>query len=87
MNSFRQIVLGSLVALASVSAAYGQNNTATYGEVLRQCGAEWKASDQRKATAKGEGMAAWQAFRKDCVAKKGYKPIRQRNVADTTRAA
>jgi hypothetical protein len=44
----------------------------TYTDVLRTCGAEWKESDTRKNTAKGEGMAAWNAFRIECVARKGY---------------
>jgi hypothetical protein len=74
MHSFRQIVLASLVSLASIGTAYSQANTTTqYRDALRQCGAEWKASEARKAVAKGEGAKAWQDFRKKCVEDNGWK--------------
>ena len=58
--------------LASVVSASAQNAAPTYTDVVRTCGAEWKESDTRKATPKGEGSAAWNAFRVECVARKGY---------------
>lgn len=57
-----------LVSVVSASA----ENAATYTDVLRTCGAEWKESDTRKNTPKGEGSAAWNTFRAECVARKGY---------------
>jgi hypothetical protein len=60
-------VLGSIVSANAQTAA-----APTYIDVLRTCGAEWKESDARKTVAKGEGMAAWNAFRVECVARKGY---------------
>lgn len=44
----------------------------TYTDVIKTCGAEWRESDAKKAVAKGEGVAAWNKYRVDCVARKGY---------------
>jgi hypothetical protein len=60
-------VLASLVSANAQEAA-----KPTYTDVIRTCGAEWKESDTRKNTPKGEGSAAWNAFRVECVARKGY---------------
>jgi hypothetical protein len=78
MRSFRSIVLGSVVALASISAAYSQANP-TYSEALKACGAEWRTSEARKAVAKGEGAKAWQEFRTKCVKEKGWQGKKTRN--------
>jgi hypothetical protein len=78
-----------IAALVTMGAAFGQDaapvgnsgsgSVATdYRQVMRACGAEWKASDTRKGVAKGEGMAAWQTFRRDCVARSGYVSKRNR---------
>lgn len=48
-------------------------NAGTYAEAMKTCGAEWKASETRKAVKKGEGAAAWQAFRKECTTRVGYE--------------
>jgi hypothetical protein len=79
MKSFRQIVLVSLVSLASVSAVYAQGNATTYSEALKACGADWRASEARKAVAKGEGAKAWQEFRTKCVKEKGWQGKKTRN--------
>lgn len=72
----------SLVVLSLVSAtaqtATPQGNT--YTDALRTCAAEWKASDQRKAVKKGEGMAAWQTFRAECTKRVGYTSKRRGQV-------
>lgn len=75
MKSFRQIAIVTLLALAPIGAAYGQNNETApqYRDILRKCGAEWKGSEARKAVAKGEGAKAWQDFRKKCVEDNGWK--------------
>ena len=74
MKSFRNIVLASVLSLASVSAVYGQTNEAApqYRDVLKQCGAEWKGSAERKTVEKGQGAAKWQEFRAKCVLEKGW---------------
>ena len=43
-----------------------------YSDALTKCSAEWKASDQRAKTPKGEGSKAWNAFRAECVTRQGY---------------
>lgn len=58
--------------LGSVVSANAQSAAPTYADIMRTCGAEWKESDTRKNTAKGEGAAAWNKFRVECVARKGY---------------
>jgi hypothetical protein len=73
MKSFRHIVLASVVSLASIGAAFGQADKAPeYRDVLKQCGAEWKGSEARKAVEKGQGAAKWQEFRAKCVIDKGW---------------
>jgi hypothetical protein len=68
-----------MVNLIAIAAA--QEAPTDYRQVIKACGAEWRASDTRKATPKGEGMAAWQTFRRDCVAKSGYVAKRDRKAA------
>ena len=46
--------------------------TPTYADIQRTCGLEWRESDARKTVEKGQGSAAWNAFRVECVARKGY---------------
>jgi hypothetical protein len=66
-------ILAIAFVLASVGFASAQEAAKpTYVDVIRTCGAEWKDSDTRKNTPKGEGSAAWNAFRVECVARKGY---------------
>ena len=65
-------ILAISFVLASVALANAQTAAPTYTDVVRTCGAEWKESDTRKSTAKGEGSAAWNAFRVECIARKGY---------------
>jgi hypothetical protein len=65
-------LLAIAFVLGSVVSANAQTAAPTYIDVLRTCGAEWKESDTRKNTPKGEGMAAWNAFRVECVARKGH---------------
>jgi hypothetical protein len=65
------LVLSSALILGAIHAK-AESNPQTYADAMRQCGAEWRASEQRKSVAKGEGNAAWQAFRKECTARVGY---------------
>ena len=66
-------LLAVAFVLASVVSSVAQEAAKpTYVDVIRTCGAEWKESDTRKSTPKGEGSAAWNAFRVECVARKGY---------------
>jgi hypothetical protein len=81
MNRLIAVLLASV---AFVSTAQAQSPT--YADVLRTCGMEWRESDARKATAKGEGAAAWQKFRAECVTRKGFVSKRnQRTPADFQR--
>jgi len=74
MNTIAKLVLA--LAFSSVFCVALSNAQeapkATYQDIMRTCGAEWKESDTRKNVAKGEGSAAWNAFRVECVARKGY---------------
>lgn len=68
MNRFQKLSLAvSFVALFAVPALAG-----TYQDAMKTCGAEWKASDQRKSVVKGERAKAWNAFRKECTQRVGY---------------
>jgi hypothetical protein len=75
MTSFRKIALVTVLSLASIGTVYGQTNPTApqYRDVLKQCGADWKASEARRNVAKGEGAAKWQEFRAKCVLDKGWK--------------
>jgi hypothetical protein len=48
-------------------------NAGTYQDAMRQCGTEWRASEARKAVKKGEGAAAWNAFRAECTKRVGWE--------------
>lgn len=85
---FRTIIVAAalIVALAigtlsqmAVAVSQEAPKAGTYSDAMKTCGAEWKASETRKTTPKGQGMAAWQAFRKECVARVGY--VSKRNPA------
>ena len=60
---------------ATAACAYAQEATTpvapkyTFADVMRTCGAEWRESDARKAT---PGLAAWNAYRAECLQRKGF---------------
>lgn len=60
------------ITAIALFAMIGAANAGTYAEAMKQCGGEWRASDARKQVKKGEGRAAWNAFRKECTARVGY---------------
>lgn len=64
------LVASSLLILGAVCAK--AEGAGTYSDAMRQCGKEWRASDARKSVSKGQGAAAWQAFRKECTTRVGY---------------
>jgi len=68
--------LFTIVALSL--ALTGVANAGTYTDALRECGAKWRASDERKAVKKGEGMAAWQTYRATCTKAVGWESKRGR---------
>lgn len=43
----------------------------TYIDVLKSCGAKWKAREDKKSEG-NQGAAAWQAFRAMCVKDSGF---------------
>lgn len=72
MKPFRHIVLVSALAMATnIGVAVAQSDATTYSQAIKACGAEWKASEDRKAD---KSMAAWQKFRATCVTRQGWKP-------------
>lgn len=71
------LAIGVLLNVCAIAAA--QETPKTYGDVIRSCGTQWRASDARKAVAKGQGMAAWQDFRRECVKTSGYVSKRNRS--------
>lgn len=76
MNTYYRVVVTALVAstlLIAGALCAKAESTGTYADAMRQCGAEWKASDARKAVTKGHGRVAWQAFRKECTQRVGYQ--------------
>lgn len=80
----QKLIVGSLlaaIAVASYAITAHSQETRSYTDALRVCGAEWKASDARKAVPKGQGRDAWQAFRKECIARTPYQ--RKREAAKT----
>jgi len=68
----RRIIMIAAMVLASLAHGAALAEPVDYRTALRACGEQWRASEDRKAVPKGQGMAAWQTFRKDCVAKSGY---------------
>lgn len=80
MNYALVSVVAIVLSLSAGMVATAQEapaTTNTYTDALRKCGAEWKASNDRKAVAKGHGMEAWQAFRAECVKRVGYTSKRR----------
>jgi hypothetical protein len=72
----RKIMIVAAFVLVSGNAFAG-----TYLDAMRQCGTEWKASSQRAQVKKGEGMAAWQAFRKECTERVGWESKKRGSTA------
>jgi hypothetical protein len=64
----RKIIIAAAFVLVSGSAFAG-----TYQEAMKTCGTEWRASEQRKSVKKGEGAAAWNAFRAECTKRVGWE--------------
>jgi len=60
--------LFAIVALLLVSTN-AMAQSPTYSDVIKTCGAEWR---ERTDKATNKGRDAWNTFRKDCVARKGY---------------
>jgi len=71
------MVLTMVLAGMAHGAALAQTPV-DYRTALKACGVEWRASESRKTVEKGQGMVAWQTFRKECIAKSGYVSKRNR---------
>jgi hypothetical protein len=54
----------------------------TFTDVMRTCGAEWRESAERKAT---PGLAAWNAYRAECLVRKGWAKKEAKPKADFVR--
>lgn len=66
-------MIKSFMVAAMVLGFIGVAHAGTYADAMKTCGAEWKASEARKAVTNGNGGPAWQAFRKECTARVGYE--------------
>lgn len=78
MTTIRNLVIASLFA-SVFAACFGiatsrseEARFVPYRDAVKACGAEWRASDARKQVQKGEGRAAWNTFRAECVTRQGY---------------
>lgn len=73
-HMLKAVIASLIVAIAIVgySIVAKAESAGTYRDAVSQCGKEWRNSDARKSVEKGKGREAWQAFRKDCVARVGY---------------
>lgn len=80
MTKIAMVVLAVLVFAGVAQAQEVAQATGTYADAMRTCGAEWRASEARKAVKKGEGNAAWQAFRAECTKRVGYTTKRRGSV-------
>lgn len=69
------LAVSCCIVVGATSCSYAQDGM-SYRDAVKACGADWRASDERKTVAKGEGQKAWNAFRATCVTAKGYVPKR-----------
>ena len=79
-------IIATALLLASIGATNAQDATPapkfTFGDVMRTCGAEWRESETRKAT---PGRDAWNAYRAECLVRKGFGPKAAKAKADFVR--
>jgi len=68
----RRIIMIAAMVLSTLAHGAALAEPVDYRTALRACGDQWRASEARKAVPKGQGMTAWQAFRKECIANSGY---------------
>lgn len=68
MNTLNTAIVVGLVIVAFCGVA--RADFISYRDAVKQCGMEWKAKAEKAP--KGEGRAAWNAFRSECVVKQGY---------------
>jgi hypothetical protein len=91
----RQTILAAALVALSLGTAAGQEAPAptaapaapaapkiTFTDVMRTCGAEWRESAERKAT---PGLAAWNAYRAECLVRKGWAKSAAKPKADFVR--
>jgi hypothetical protein len=83
--AMNKLIAVLLATMSLVSTAQAQATGPTYADVLRTCGLEWRESETKKTTPRGEGAAAWNKFRAECVTRKGYVARRNRTPADFQR--
>lgn len=60
-----------VVAIAATVEPSTVAEKPTYIDVLKSCGAKWKARENKKSEG-NQGAAAWQAFRAMCVKDSGF---------------
>lgn len=77
----RKIMLAIVFAVVAFPVL-AQDAAPTYSDVIKTCGAEWR---ERADKATNKGRDAWNAFRVECVARKGYQTKAQQRDASFTR--
>lgn len=77
----RKLILSVVFALVSFGA-FAQDAAPAYSDVIKTCGAEWR---ERADKATNKGRDAWNVFRVECVARKGYQTKAQQRDASFTR--
>ena len=71
-----KIIMTFATLVALINAAHSEPRKTpdgkTYAEIVSQCAKEWRESETRKTTPRGQGQEAWNKFRADCVARAGW---------------
>ena len=67
----KQLAIALALALVSVSSVAGME----YRDAIDACSSEWRKRDDYKSN---KGMAAWQAFRAECVVRQGWEPKKRK---------
>jgi hypothetical protein len=77
----RKLILSAILVLVTFPVL-AQDAAPTYSDVIKTCGAEWR---ERADKATNKGRDAWNTFRVECVARKGYQTKAQVRDASFTR--
>lgn len=65
----RKLILSAIFAMVAFPVL-AQDAAPSYSDVIKTCGAEWR---ERADKASNKGRDAWNTFRVECVARKGYQ--------------
>lgn len=69
------LAVGGFVNATAIVASVAQDAPrVVYTDAIRQCGAEWRAREDKNV----KGVAEWNKFRVECIKKTGFVPKRAR---------